>query len=428
MTDVDYARAGDPWVSFAVQQLREGTRERARQAYDGAFKRFADTSHSKKLHEEMRKSYVGLGECNPIDLTVATKIKSQRAFSAGISVYGWHPQTFLLPADYEQFMRTYKARPRARWIVKQPDQNRGEGVSMLQSLDQLKPGAGGPAPAVVVQQYVSRPMLVEGFKFHYRYYAMLANPPGAPSRKGLGLWAFPLAPVRFSTAPFVADAADGGGWQEQKNAHVTNSDANKNEVTDYCTASPWRHRTLTSALEYAASAEPHKAALLRPRAVYADSLRVLSRSFGKAARMWEAELPTLPEGVGELRRAPEAEFCHAIYGVDMMLDDAGRVWLIEIQIKPQMDCSCPQDERVKDAMLVAAMRHDLHGLGDEAERAAWHSTRPQVEDVAEVAALAEAEVREWSSGEPEMLRLPLLQWDEDERLDTSRRFTHTYTY
>ena len=88
MTDVDYARAGDPWVSFAVQQLREGTRARALQAYDGALKRFEDTSHSKKLHEEMRKSYVGLGECTPVDLTVATKIKSQRAFSAGMSVYG----------------------------------------------------------------------------------------------------------------------------------------------------------------------------------------------------------------------------------------------------------------------------------------------------------------------------------------------------
>ena len=52
-SDVDYASAGDPWIGFAVQQLRQGTRDRALQAYEGAFKRFADTAHSQKLHEEV---------------------------------------------------------------------------------------------------------------------------------------------------------------------------------------------------------------------------------------------------------------------------------------------------------------------------------------------------------------------------------------
>ena len=66
----------------------------------------------------------------------------------------------------------------------------------------------------------------------------------------------------------------------------------------------------------------------------------------------------------------------------MMLDDAGRAVLIEIQIKPQMDCSCPQDEEVKDGMLLAVLRHDNHTLGGLTAGAdvlgEWHSTRPQV--------------------------------------------------
>ena len=44
----------------------------------------------------MREVYVGLGECNPVDMTIGTKIKMQRAFSAGKRAYGWAPQTFLL--------------------------------------------------------------------------------------------------------------------------------------------------------------------------------------------------------------------------------------------------------------------------------------------------------------------------------------------
>ena len=100
---------GDPWIGMALQQRRIGTTEQALQAYDGAFKRFAETSHSVPLHQEMRKSYTDLSECTPVDTTVATKLKAQRAFSAGMSIYSWHAQTFLLPADFLQFERTYKA-------------------------------------------------------------------------------------------------------------------------------------------------------------------------------------------------------------------------------------------------------------------------------------------------------------------------------
>ena len=109
--DIDGYRVGDPFIAFACQQRRSGTTKQALHAYDAAFKRFNDTAHSQKLHEEMRKSYVGFSECTSIDMTVATKLKMQRAYSAGLSVYQWHPQTFLLPADYAQFERTYKARP-----------------------------------------------------------------------------------------------------------------------------------------------------------------------------------------------------------------------------------------------------------------------------------------------------------------------------
>ena len=107
-----YSEAGDQWIGMALQQRHFGTAEQALQAYDDAFKRFAETAHSVPLHEKMRKSYTDLSDCPPVDNTVATKLKAQRAFSSGMSLYSWHAQTFLLPADFKQFERTYKARPR----------------------------------------------------------------------------------------------------------------------------------------------------------------------------------------------------------------------------------------------------------------------------------------------------------------------------
>ena len=48
--------------------------------------------------------------------------------------------------------------------------------------------------------------------------------------------------------------------------------------------------------------------------------------------------------------------CHGVYGVDLMLDEALRVWLIEVQIGPQMDCACPQDEQLKEEIQLAVSK------------------------------------------------------------------------
>ena len=50
-----------------------------------------------------------------------------------------------------------------------------------------------------------------------------------------------------------------------------------------------------------------------------------------------------------------------------------------------MDCSCPQDEKVKDGMLVAMMRHDERILSEGV-------LPPQLEDMDALAAAAELEV------------------------------------
>ena len=59
MSDL-YSQAGDQWIGMALQQRHLGTTEQALQAYDGAFKRFAETAHSVPLHQEMRKRAISL--------------------------------------------------------------------------------------------------------------------------------------------------------------------------------------------------------------------------------------------------------------------------------------------------------------------------------------------------------------------------------
>ena len=51
---------------------------------------------------------------------------------------------------------------------------------------------------------------------------------------------------------------------------------------------------------------------------------------------------------------------------------------------------------------------------------------PHLEDLDAVATAAEAEVAK--EAEADVVRLPLVQYDEDEAADTEGRFTHTYTF
>ena len=64
MSDL-YSQAGDQWIGMALQQRHMGSTEQALQAYDGAFKRFAEMAHSVPLHQEMRKRAIPNPAPNP---------------------------------------------------------------------------------------------------------------------------------------------------------------------------------------------------------------------------------------------------------------------------------------------------------------------------------------------------------------------------
>lgn len=321
--------------------------------------------------EEMRKSFVQLSDCRAIDMAVGTKLQSLRAFSGR---FPWYPDAFAVPDELPALHRAGMADPAARWILKHPSMNRGQGVSMLRSLDELDAqleqqqrnvSEGRASPLrMIVQRNVGAPLTMQGYKFHYRLYALLSSACAAAPR----LWVYPAAVTRFSTARYA------GAGAERKQAHVTNSAVNDGEA-DYCETAPWAMRTLQAVLRELARDGSHRGSgassrRVRPHAVMAESFEVVARAFGEGLRLHLLHQPNSPPlsplsppSRGRFGRSasPSAASagCHGVYGVDMMLDAALRVWLIELQVGPQMDCACPQDERLKDGLMRAMLRHAL---------------------------------------------------------------------
>ena len=360
--------------------------------------------------EEMRRSYVALSDCRAIDSAVATKLHSLHAFSGR---FPWYPDSFAVPDELPALLRAGAADPAARWILKHPSLNRGQGVSMLDSLEELdahleqqqrNASEARPSPTrMIVQRNVGAPLTVHGYKFHYRLYALLSSACAAAPR----LWVYPAAVTRFSTARYA------GAGAERKQAHVTNSAVNDGEA-DYCETAPWAMRTLQAVLRELArdGGDRGGGRRVRPHAVMAESFEVVARAFGEGLRLHLLRQPhprphPPPPPPSRGRAGRSASFsaagagCHGVYGVDMMLDAALRVWLIELQVGPQMDCACPQDERLKDGLMRAMLRHAIEQPTQDASGGGGGPVRNVSIDAAAAAAVRAG------AGSP-LLELPLL--------------------
>lgn len=59
--------------------------------------------------------------------------------------------------------------------------------------------------------------------------------------------------------------------------------------------------------------------------------------------------------------AAGAAGCAAVYGVDFMIDRRGKAWLLEVQMRPQMDIACPEDGPHKDRLVEGILENLIEG-------------------------------------------------------------------
>jgi hypothetical protein len=87
-------------------------------------------------------------------------------------LYGFMPQSFILPKDHAAFVETHAAvqREDAAWICKPSGGAQGRGIYVFRDADELE-----YSTSCVVQRYIERPLLVDGFKFDLRVYVAVTN-------------------------------------------------------------------------------------------------------------------------------------------------------------------------------------------------------------------------------------------------------------
>ncbi|TGZ64828.1 hypothetical protein CRM22_006138 [Opisthorchis felineus] len=204
------------------------------------------------------------------------------------------------------------------WILKPADQACGRGIYLFNQLEHFAYFSKS-----VVQKYITDPLLIQGYKFDLRLYAVV------PSFAPFVVYIYSEGLVRFATEPF--DLND----LQNVYSHLTNSSINVNgpryllNKNGIGRGSKWTLKQLHQWMT---------AHNLKTRYLW--------------ARVKALILLTLLSQALSVTKAPNA---YELFGFDILIDSHLRPWLLEVNANPSMSGTCIVDELVKKPLITSLL-------------------------------------------------------------------------
>ena len=236
------------------------------------------------------------------------------------------PRCYHLPNDLSELVADMEAEKQPMFIVKPNASSRGRGIRVISHKHEI-PKKG----KCLVQRYIDKPFLVDGYKSDIRVYVM------ATSFDPLRLYIHDDGLVRFATERYKAGTAH----HKKKFAHITNYSINKKrdkfvENVDENSASSGSKWSLKAFRRY----------LREKRGI--DDGKVWASIKDTVVRTYlacESKIYTQVKLHGAEGK------CFEVWGVDVLLDDSLTAWLIEVNTSPSLSSSSPIDKKIKCEML-----------------------------------------------------------------------------
>ncbi|RHY33416.1 hypothetical protein DYB32_001651 [Aphanomyces invadans] len=283
--------------------------------------------------------------------------------------YDFCPKTWILPFDYTDFAQQFNSDGTSNraFIIKPDHSCQGRGVFLTKNLKEVN-----KTDIFVAQRYVAHPLLLGGKKFDLRIYIMIAS--CAPLR----VYLFQDGLVRMCTAAYTPPNAEN---MEQKFMHLTNYainklsnnfEKNKDETADgegskrslkwfmswlrekYDDAAVdllW-HQIGDICLKSILSVQPTLSQ------EYQSTFAKFSRGSSKQPR---GDATTATNGDDDDAAATNPgkacanSSCFAILGMDVLIDDNLKPWLLEVNHLPSFGCDSPLDWNVKERLINQAL-------------------------------------------------------------------------
>ncbi|KAF7704612.1 hypothetical protein HF521_021684 [Silurus meridionalis] len=235
------------------------------------------------------------------------------------------PQTFVLPAEYQDFCNAF-SKDKGPWIIKPVASSRGRGIYLVSSPSQISLDEN-----ILVSRYINNPLLIDYFKFDVRLYVLVT------SYDPVIIYLYEEGLTRFATVKYDHAVKN----IKNQFMHLTNYSVNKKssdyvscddpEVEDY--GNKW---SMSAMLRYLKQ-EGKDTTLLMGQI---EDLII------KAVLSAELQIATACKTF-----VPHRNNCFELYGFDVLIDSNLKPWLLEVNLSPSLACDTPLDLKIKASMI-----------------------------------------------------------------------------
>uniref|UniRef100_A0A8C5Z6C8 Tubulin tyrosine ligase like 7 n=1 Tax=Marmota marmota marmota TaxID=9994 RepID=A0A8C5Z6C8_MARMA len=252
--------------------------------------------------------------------------------------YTFIPRTWIFPSEYTQFQNYVKELKKKRkqktFIVKPANGAMGHGISLIRNGDKLP-----SQDHLIVQEYIEKPFLMEGYKFDLRIYILVT------SCDPLKIFLYHDGLVRMGTEKYIPPNESN---LTQLYMHLTNYSVNKhNERFERDeTENKGSKRSIKWFTEFL-QANQHDVAKFWSdiSELVVKTLIVAEPHVLHAYRMCRPGQPPGSESV-----------CFEVLGFDILLDRKLKPWLLEINRAPSFGTDQKIDYDVKRGVLLNALK------------------------------------------------------------------------
>ncbi|KAM5256322.1 tubulin polyglutamylase TTLL7 isoform 2-T2 [Ctenodactylus gundi] len=252
--------------------------------------------------------------------------------------YAFIPRTWIFPAEYTQFQNYVKELKKKRkqktFIVKPANGAMGHGISLIRNGDKLP-----SQDHLIVQEYIEKPFLMEGYKFDLRIYILVT------SCDPLKIFLYHDGLVRMGTEKYIPPNESN---LTQLYMHLTNYSVNKhNERFERDeTEDKGSKRSIRWFTEFLQENQHDVAKFWSDISeLVVKTLIVAEPHVLHAYRMCRPGQPPGSESV-----------CFEVLGFDILLDRKLKPWLLEINRAPSFGTDQKIDYDVKRGVLLNALK------------------------------------------------------------------------